>query len=234
MKRRLLLAWGSAAGALALAVVLGRPAWAWLHTLPRSRRVLAFLRAPEAHRAWIIPALTRCDHAPFLFPSSGFVGYLWGDAFHFGHRHQGIDIFSGTAPGVTPVYAAYDGYLTRQPPWKASVIIRHPHDPLHPNRQIWTYYTHMADPEGHSFVAFPPGTREVFVKAGTLLGYQGNYSGNPRRPVGVHLHFSIVLDDGQGHYRNELDIANTLDPSPYLGLPLNAWEVSTSQAPHCP
>jgi hypothetical protein len=36
------------------------------------------------------------------------------------------------------------------------------------------------------------------------------------------LHFSIVLDDGQGKFRNELDINNTLDPSPYLGLALNA------------
>ena len=31
-----------------------------------------------------------------------------------------------------------------------------------------------------------------------------------------------VLDDGQGGFRNELDIRNTLDPSPYLGLALNA------------
>jgi len=38
----------------------------------------------------------------------------------------------------------------------------------------------------------------------------------------VHLHFSIVLDDGQGRFLNELDINNTLDPSPYLGLQLNA------------
>jgi hypothetical protein len=30
------------------------------------------------------------------------------------------------------------------------------------------------------------------------------------------------LDDGKGGFRNELDINNTLDPSPYLGLPLNA------------
>jgi len=62
----------------------------------------------------------------------------------------------------------------------------------------------------------------VFVKAGTLLGYQGNFSGTPGSPVGVHLHFSIVRDDGFGNYLNELEIGNTLDPSPYLALPLNA------------
>jgi polysaccharide pyruvyl transferase WcaK-like protein len=40
--------------------------------------------------------------------------------------------------------------------------------------------------------------------------------------VGVHLHFSIVRDDGSGKYLNELEINNTLDPSLYFGLNLNA------------
>ena len=81
--------------------------------------------------------------------------------------------------------------------------------------------------------AFPPGTSEVFVPAGTLLGYQGNYSGTPGSPTGVHLHISIVLDDGEGHFRNEMDIANTLDPSPYFGLPLNG-RTNTDTIPLCP
>ncbi len=141
-----------------------------------------------------------------------------------GHRHQGIDIFAGTDVGITPVYAAYDGYLTREDGWVSTVIVRIPSDPLHPSQQIWTYYTHMADAAGNSFVSaeFPAGTHEVFVKAGTLLGYQGNYSGDPANPTGVHLHFSVVRDDGNGKYTNELEIANTYDPSAYLGLPLNA------------
>lgn len=212
--------------------LLAGPALGWLHTLPRSSRVLAFIRHPETHTSWKVEALSRCGDAPFLLPTSGYIGYLWGDVFHFPHRHQGIDIFGGTAPGKIPVFAVADGFLTRESGWKASVIIRH-RDPLHPTRFIWTYYTHMADPEGHSFVIFPPGTHDLFVTAGTLLGYQGNYSGNPRRPTGVHLHFSIVRDDGHGHYRNELDIANTLDPSPYLGIPLNAWKAPVSAVPRC-
>jgi murein DD-endopeptidase MepM/ murein hydrolase activator NlpD len=82
----------------------------------------------------------------------------------------------------------------------------------------------MADASGNSFVSadFPPGTSEQFVEAGTVLGRQGNYSGDPNNPVGVHLHFSVVRDDGTGHFKNELDISNTYDPSPYLGLALNA------------
>jgi hypothetical protein len=109
------------------------------------------------------------------------------------------------------------------PDWKSTVIMRIPSDPLEPNRQIWTYYTHMAYTSGESLIAadFPPGSSEIFVKAGTLLGYQGNYSGTPGNPTGVHLHFSIVKDNGKGGFLNELEIGNTIDPSPYLGMPLN-------------
>ena len=93
----------------------------------------------------------------------------------------------------------------------------------------------MADAAGNAHIApeFPPGTNEVFVEAGTLLGYQGNFSGDPNNPVGIHLHFSIVLDDGQGKFRNELEIENTLDPSPYLGLPVNAG-LNQGEIPICP
>jgi len=190
----------------------------------RSLRVMEWLRHASDHPDWAIQAGDRCPNAPFLLPTNGLVGYLWGDNFKFGRSHQGIDIFGGTAVDVTPVLAAYPGYLTRLPDWKASVIVRIPSDPLQPDRQIWTYYTHMADSSGSSFISpdFPPGTQEKYIEAGTLLGYQGNYSGDPGNPVGVHLHFSIVKDDGQGSFSNELLIHNTLDPSPYLGLTLNA------------
>ena len=169
-------------------------------------------------------ALSRCGDAPFILPTSGLIGFLWDDSFRLGHHHQGIDIFAGTAPGKTSVYAAYPGYLSRLSGWKSSLIIRIPSDPLHPGQQIWTYYTHLADASGSSLIAetFPPGTTEVYVSEGTFLGYQGNFSGTPGNPTGVHLHFSIVKDDGKGRFLNELDINNTLDPSPYFGMSLNA------------
>ena len=191
--------------------------------LGRSARVLAWLNNSQAHPEWKMRAGERCEGAPFVFPTDGFVGYLWGDSFRLGHHHQGIDIFGGGALGEIPVVAAYPGYLTRLPEWKSSLIVRLPQDPLQPQRQIWVYYTHMADPEGISYISpeFPAGISEVYVEAGTLLGYQGNYSGDPFNPTGIHLHFSIVLDDG-GQFRNELEFNNTLDPSQYLGLPLNA------------
>jgi murein DD-endopeptidase MepM/ murein hydrolase activator NlpD len=157
-------------------------------------------------------------------PTDGYIGFVWGDSFRPGHRHQGLDIFGGEEVGQTPVVASYSGYLTRLSDWRSAVILRVPQDPLQPDRQIWLYYAHMADRDGKSYIEpqFPPGAQEVFVEAGTLLGYQGNYSGDPLNPTGVHLHFSLVRDDGGGKFRNELEFGNTLDPSPYLGLSLNA------------
>ncbi len=193
----------------------------------RMARLRKYWEDPRQHEDWIIRAGERCDDAPFLMPTDGYIGFLWGDSFRPGHKHQGLDIFGPSGPaglGETPVVAAYDGYLTRDPTWRSAVILRIPQDPLLPERQIWLYYTHMADAGGNSFIAadFPAGTSELFVAAGTVLGYQGNYSADPDNPTGMHLHFSIVRDNGQGRFLNELQIMNTLDPSPYLGFDVSA------------
>jgi murein DD-endopeptidase MepM/ murein hydrolase activator NlpD len=200
----------------------------------RSRQVIAYLRNPASNTALRISGGTRCGDAPFMVPTTGMIGFIWGDSFYIGHQHTGIDIFSGTISGVMPIYVAYDGYLTRMDDWKSSLIIRIPSDPLNPGEQIWTYYTHMADSTGESHIVeeFPPGTTDVFVPAGTLLGFQGNYSGTIGNPTGVHLHFSIVKDNGNGLFLNELDIENTLDPSPYFGMSLNASE-NKHEIPTC-
>lgn len=196
-------------------------------TTARMRRLRQYWQDPEAQIEGVIHAGERCGDAPFLMPTNGLIGFLWGDSFRPGHTHQGLDIFGPDGLGETPVVAAYDGYLTRLPDWRSTVIVRIENDPLQPVRQIWTYYTHMADPDGNSFIAdaFPPGTYEQFVKAGTLLGYQGNYSADPDNPTGIHLHFSIVKDDGLGNFKNELEFRNTVDPSPYFGMELNADKV---------
>lgn len=204
---------------------------------PNSARLLAFrtwMNNPASHPGWKLAAGSQCGSAPFHFPTDGFVGFLWGDSFRPGHRHQGIDIFGGTNIGVTRVVSAYPGYLTRMPDWKSTVIVRVPEDPLQPGRQIWLYYTHMADEQGNPFISsdFPAGTYDVPVDRGTFLGYQGDYSGDPNNPTGIHLHFSIVEDDGSGKFKNELDINHTLDPSPYLGLSLNAYK-NRDRVPVC-
>jgi len=204
---------------------------------PNAVRVNKFrqwTRDPASHPDWKLTAGSQCGTAPFLFPTDGLAGFLWGDSFGLRHTHQGIDVFAGTDVGITRVVSAYPGYLTRLPEWKSAVIVRVPEDPLRPGRQIWLYYTHMADRFGNSYIAndFPAGTSEKLVEAGTFLGYQGNFSGDPNNPVGVHLHFSIVEDDGNGKFKNELEINNTLDPSSYLGLPLNGYE-NRDQVPSC-
>jgi peptidoglycan LD-endopeptidase LytH len=168
--------------------------------------------------------LTSCPGAPFVLPTSGWIGVLFGHSILGTRDHSGLDIFGRQGNGVTPVYAAFDGFATRLPDWTSAVIIRHPEDPLLPGRQIWTYYAHMADAAGNSYIVdrFRPGTVELPVRQGELLGYQGDYNGGSPRRISTHLHFSIVKDDGSGQFLNETEVTNTLDPSPYLGMRLNA------------
>lgn len=210
-------------------LVLGLLALIWMaltlsdYLGPQSRSMRAWWRGnPATRQALIVAQRETCPGAPFILPSDGFIGLLYEDPrgpYSEEAPHQGIDIFSDTEPGQTPVYAAYDGYISRETGWRSTLIQRIPDDPLQPGRQIWLYYTHMADREGNDFIesAFPPGATEIFVEQGTLLGYTGDYNGGALRTVWVHLHFSIVRDNGQGSYSNELEFANTIDPSPYLG-----------------
>lgn len=194
---------------------------------PASRPLLQWAQGDPTTRAELITEQREaCPGAPFILPSDGFIGLLYADPrgpYSSNNPHQGIDIFSNTDPGITPVYAAFDGYLTREESWRSSLIMRIPDDPLQPGRTIWLYYTHLADREGNDFIedAFPPGTRELFVEQGTLLGYTGDYNGTSPRTIWTHLHFSIVKDDGNGRFLNELEFDNTLDPSPYLGIAVN-------------
>lgn len=194
---------------------------------PRAGQFWQWARGDEAARADLVTVQREaCTGAPFILPTDGFIGLLYGDPsgpYSAASPHQGIDIFSNAEPGIVPVYAAYDGFISRESNWRSALIQRVSDDPLNPGRQIWLYYAHMADRDGNSFIepAFPPGTSELFVEQGTLLGYTGDYNGGALRDIWVHLHFSIVHDDGRGRYANELDFANTIDPSPYLGLPVH-------------
>lgn len=192
------------------------------NSVPYIRR---WFNEPQARASLTTRQREPCPDAPFLLPSTGLIGLLWNDPagpYNILNRHSGIDIFGDGALGTVPVYAAYEGYLTRLDDWVSSVIIQHD-DPLQAGRTIWTYYTHMASADGQSYIVsdFPAGTTGVWVEQGTLLGYQGNYNGNSLRPVGMHLHFSIVKSDPDGSFKNEQHADNTLDPSPYLGMPLD-------------
>jgi hypothetical protein len=214
------------AGLLACSMLLGYIALEWFSSAVASSSggyIRRWFEDP-AGRPTLINDRVQCPGAPFILPSAGLIGLLWDDPagpYNILAPHTGLDIFGAGAEGTDPVYAVYDGWLTRLENWFSTVIIRHD-DPLQPGRTIWTYYTHMAARDGsESFVSaeFPPGTSGRFVARGTLLGWQGEYS--PGRAVGLHVHFSIVLGDADGGFRNEAQIANTLDPSPYFGMVLN-------------
>jgi hypothetical protein len=197
--------------------------------LSRMMNIRTWFADPSAHPEWWVNINTKCETAPMTIPTTGYIGVGYGDSFRPGHNHTGYDIFSPDGvENLTPIVAAYDGYLTREGDWRSAVIIRHPNFPNFlgapagvGGKQIWTYYTHMASADGTiSYISpdYPAGTHEVFVEAGTVLGFQGTWSGNPANPVGLHLHFSVVKSTLDGGYMNETEIANTYDPAPFLGV----------------
>ncbi len=197
---------------------------------PRITRIGEFMTSPETYPDIVIHGGKRCGDAPFIIPTTGYLGVGWNDGAWPLYQHTGLDIFSPDgADNVTPIYAVYDGYLTREEHWRSAVVIRHPDFELLPEvtagQEFWTYYTHMASVDGsESFIdaAFPRGTREVFVEQGTLLGYQGSWSGSlDRLDMSRHLHLSLPLTDADGSFLNETEIRNTLDPIPFLGLEQN-------------
>ena len=233
MNKRLIIRVTGIAFLLVLLLVL--TGYWYLRTQARTQRIeriRTWFANPAANSEWQITVGQRCGEAPMLIPTTGFVGVAWNDGLPPLYQHTGYDIFSPDgADNVTPIIAAYDGYLTREADWRSAVIIRHPDFPAFAGtpagvagQDIWTYYTHMASADGEvSYIepAFPPGTYELFVEAGTLLGYQGTWSGNPDRPTGLHLHFSITQSLPGGGYANETQIENTYDPRPFLGLQVN-------------
>lgn len=191
-----------------------------------------YLSNPDTNAELVTDAFTQCPDAPFILPTDGFIGLLWRDdagPYTPLRRHTGLDIFGGQSEGTVPIFAVYDGWLTRLDDWFSTVIIRHD-DPLQPGRTIWTYYTHMASRSGdESYIAntYPQGSFSIPIEQGTLIGYQGAYS--PQFPVAVHVHISIVTSEENGSFRNEAILENTVNPSPYFGMDVNAD--SNSQRP---
>src|SRR5688572_22814612 len=78
---------------------------------PRTAEVIDWFQDPSSRPELMMAPRKRCDDAVFIFPTTGLVGFIWDDSFRPGHRHSGLDIFAGTEVGVTPIVAAYHGYL---------------------------------------------------------------------------------------------------------------------------
>jgi len=178
-------------------------------------------------RAGSSAPVERCPDAPWRVPTSGHLGIQWDEGR--------FDFFGwGNEDGV-PVYAVADGLLMRREEWNDRVAIQHD-DPLRPGEKIWSYYTHLAGANGMaSYVSeeFPPGSASVPVQAGQLLGHQGRWSGQPSRPMWVHLQFAVVRAGEAGSFPEEMGVEDTLDPSPYLGLALDENRYGEWQALRC-
>jgi len=158
--------------------------------------------------------LDGCPGAVWQLPTRGDLGVRWNDA--------GLDFFGRGNENSMPVYAVADGLLTRRLDWDDRVTIQHD-DPLRPGEKVWSYYAALANANGtdsHIVQDFPPGSDNVPVKVGQLLGYQGRWSGQPLRPMWIHLCFSVVQAAEDGSFPGEVGPENVLDPSPYLGIAL--------------
>lgn len=47
----------------------------------RLEKFYQWMRNPASRADWKLTAGTQCGSAPFIFPTDGFVGFLWGDSF---------------------------------------------------------------------------------------------------------------------------------------------------------
>jgi len=164
-----------------------------------------------------------CPDAPWQLPTSSALG-MWLDTFQLAFMGEGYE-------NSVPVYTVTDGLLLRRPDWIDAVAIQHDRQ----GEKVWSFYGGMASGWGElSFVnaEFPPGSVNVPVKAGQLLGYQGVWSGEQGSPFWVHLHFAVVqaLEDGsfpagtvgsvtEGEFEpHAIERQNVIDPTQYLGL----------------
>ncbi len=163
-----------------------------------------------------------CPGAAWPFPSSGALGLRW--------YNETLSLMGIGYDNTAPVYAVADGRLMRRADWPDAVAILHD-DPLNPGEQVWAFYGGMASRDGQaSYVSatFPPGSTEVPVEAGELLGYQGSY-----RYDWTHLHFAVLppLPDGSfpaalvwRDTEQDLSLTEVLlqidrcNPSDYLGI----------------
>lgn len=168
--------------------------------------------------------LKACPGAPWRLPTRSEMG-VWWVSKQLAFMGQGYE-------NTVPVYAVADGLLTRRSGWKDAVAIQHD-DPLQPGEKVWSFYGGMASAGGgDSFVVadFPPGSANVPVKRGQLLGYQGQWWAEGRA-IWVHLSFTVLPAKADGSFPPEVvglgadqesvpgqaGENRPLDPSPYLG-----------------
>ncbi|MCI0549791.1 MAG: glycosyltransferase family 39 protein, partial [Anaerolineae bacterium] len=139
--------------------------------------VVAENRVYKASEPTVTTSVDVCPTVVWRLPSDGSLGIQWSEG--------AIDFFGQRNEDSIPVYAVADGFLTRLPDWVDAVAILH-EDPLRPAEKVWSFYGGMAAANGtDSYIVedFPKGTKNVPVKSGQILGYQGSWSGVPLWPT---------------------------------------------------
>jgi hypothetical protein len=157
------------------------------HYVASDLKADTILFRPRSTAEISLPVDGACPGAAWPFPTSGALGLRW---YNKTPSLMGIGYDNSV-----PVYAVADGQLMRRADWPDAVAILHD-DPLEPGQKVWAFYGGMSSwnvQASYVNAAFPPGSTDVPVKAGELLGYQGSY-----RYAWTHLHFAIVppLPDG--------------------------------------
>ncbi len=191
---------------------------------PTSFRANTLVFQPRSALETPPPAGDRCPDAPWRLPTESDLGMWW--------YTKALGFMGVGYQNTVPVRAVADGLLTRRETWNDAVAIQHD-DPLHPGKQVWTFYGGMADEANEaSYVAdaFPPGSEDMPVETGDLLGYQGRWW---QGPLWVHTHFAITparaddsfpaalvnrADASDAPLPYALEKNGLLVPTPYLGL----------------
>ena len=162
-----------------------------------------------AVRSYASPA---SPHSVFVWPTDGYLGYIYGR-----NGHNGLDIWTNTSgtgnegSRGNPIYPPYVGTVTAYyyDPRGALQGLRIVHGNVN-GTNTWTHYFHMADEAtGQSYVQ--GGLLNQPVGLSTFLGNQGDRIWNPGDQI-VHLHLTVA---------NGPQDANAIDPSPYFDSALN-------------
>jgi murein DD-endopeptidase MepM/ murein hydrolase activator NlpD len=114
--------------------------------------------------------------------------------------HHGVDISGGCYAGQYPIYAATDGIVALaqyiNDGYGTQVVVDNGFDVGGNGRYTYSFYSHMGNRStGDRYIAVSPGQ---FVRAGQLLGYQGNDGtsfGSCQPNPGTHLDWEIRVSN---------------------------------------
>ncbi len=160
--------------------------------------------------------------ASFMWPTTGYIGYIYNQPTSGGALHNGIDFWTSTKcdnngnSRGNPVYPPHAGQITMVYATADGIQdgIRIKHSDL---ENVWTHYWHLADYD----------TRDSHISSGirlwdqvtteTLLGYQGTLMrsdshGNSIQKTCVHLHLTVANGDRDAAH---------IDPTFFFGVRLD-------------